>query len=122
MNRPIANSKRFCSFQVCNARYMVEKGSQFSLAQGFTAKQVTDYCYLPVEVARTRFSNVAISFFLQWITTASIVSAVCLSMGGCWAVIQLYSEPWVKMLAVGAELLVVYISLRLVSKRRIQND
>ena len=33
-------------------------------------------------------------------------------MGGCWAVIQLYSEPWVKMLAVGAELLVVYISLR----------
>ena len=72
--------------QVCNARYMVEKGSQFSLAQGFTAK--------------------------QWITTASIVSAVCLSMGGCWAVIQLYSEPWVKMLAVGAELLVVYISLR----------
>lgn len=72
--------------KVCNARYMVEKGSQFSLAQGFTAK--------------------------QWITTASIVSAVCLSMGGCWAVIQLYSEPWVKMLAVGAELLVVYISLR----------
>ena len=35
-------------------------------------------------------------------------------MGGCWAVIQLYSEPWVKMLAVGAELLVVYISLRFV--------
>ena len=52
------------------------------------------------------------TIFLQWITTASIVSAVCLSMGGCWAVIQLYSEPWVKMLAVGAELLVVYISLR----------
>ena len=66
---------------------MVEKGSQFSLAQGFTAK--------------------------QWISTATIVTVVCLSMAGCWSVIRLYSEPWVKMLAVGAELLVVYISLRL---------
>ena len=25
--------------KVCSANYMVEKGSQFSLAQGFTAKQ-----------------------------------------------------------------------------------
>jgi hypothetical protein len=72
--------------KVCNASYMVEKGSQFSLAQGFTAK--------------------------QWITTASIVSFVCLTMGGCWAVIQIYSQPWIRMLAVGSELLIVYISLR----------
>ncbi len=72
--------------RVCNARYAVEKGSQFSLAQGFTAK--------------------------QWVTTASIVTFVCLTVGGCWAVIQIYSQPWVRMLAVGAELLVVYISLR----------
>ena len=60
------------------------------------------------------FSMLHHVLLLQWITTATIVSVVCLSMGGCWAVIQLYSEPWVKMLAVGAELLVVYISLRFV--------
>lgn len=72
--------------KVCNAQYMVEKGSQFSLAQGFTAR--------------------------QWILTASIVTVMCLTLGGCWAVIQLYSEPWIRMLAVGSALLIQYICLR----------
>jgi hypothetical protein len=44
---------------------MVEKGSQFSLAQGFTVK--------------------------QWLQTASFVTIMCMSLGGCWAVIQIYS-------------------------------
>ena len=72
--------------KVCNAQYMVEKGSQFSLAQGFTVK--------------------------QWILTASIVTIMCITLGGCWAVIQLYSEPWIRMLAVGLALLIQYICLR----------
>ena len=42
--------------KVCNAPYMVEKGSQFSLAHGFTLR--------------------------QWLVTGSIVTAMCATMGG----------------------------------------
>ena len=72
--------------KVCSAQYMVEKGSQFSLAQGFTVK--------------------------QWIVTGTIVTAMCLTVGGCWAVVHLYPQPWIRGLAVGLALLVMYICLR----------
>jgi von Hippel-Lindau disease tumor supressor len=65
---------------------MVEKGSQFSLSHGFTPK--------------------------QWLQTASLVTLMCLTLGGSWAVIQLYVEPWIRMLAVGIALLIQYICLR----------
>jgi hypothetical protein len=65
---------------------MVEKGSEFSLSKGFTAK--------------------------QWMQTASYVTIMCLSVGGSWAVIQLYSEAWIRTLAVGGALFVLYICLR----------
>lgn len=71
---------------MCNAAYMVEKGSQFSLTRGFTVK--------------------------QWIQTATIVTVMCLTLGGCWAAIEIYSQAWVKMLAVGSALLIQYICLR----------
>lgn len=72
--------------KVCSAPYMVEKGSQFSLSHGFTPR--------------------------QWLQTASLVTIMCLTLGGSWAVIQLYSEPWIRMLAVGIALLIQYLCLR----------
>ena len=72
--------------KVCNQSYEVERGSQFSLSQGFTTK--------------------------HWIGTAGVVSVMVAAAGGCWAAIQLYSEAWIKMLAVGLALLVQYICLR----------
>jgi len=72
--------------KVCSAEYMVEKGSQFSLANGFTAK--------------------------QWMQTASMVTMICLATGGAWAVIQIYSEPWIRILAVGGACFIIYICLR----------
>ncbi|XP_059094689.1 uncharacterized protein LOC131889572 isoform X4 [Tigriopus californicus] len=72
--------------KVCNVDYKVEKGSQFSLTQGFTPR--------------------------HWIQTLSIVTLMTLSIAGSWTVIQLYSEPWAKMLAVGSALLIQYICLR----------
>lgn len=65
---------------------MVEKGSQFSLANGFTAK--------------------------QWLQTASLVTVMCLTMGGSWAVIQLYPQPWIRTLAVGSGMFVQYLCMR----------
>ena len=49
---------------------------------------------------------------MQWLHTASLVTLMCLTLGGCWATIQLYSEPWIRMLAVSISLLIQYICLR----------
>jgi len=72
--------------KVCNQFYEVERGSQFSLAQGFTTK--------------------------HWVGTAGVVSVMVAAAGGCWAAIQIYSDAWIRMLAVGLALLVQYICLR----------
>merc|ERR1711936_483654 len=72
--------------KVCNQSYEVERGSQFSLAQGFTTK--------------------------HWAGSAGFVSVMVAAAGGCWAAIQLYQEAWIRMLAVGLALLVQYICLR----------
>merc|ERR1712165_169314 len=81
-----AESSDALKCKVCGSAYEVEKGSEFSLSKGFTAK--------------------------QWLQTASYVTIMCLSVGGSWAVIQLYSEAWIRTLAVGAALFVLYICLR----------
>jgi len=69
--------------KVCSVSYMVEKGSQFSLSHGFTAR--------------------------QWLQTATTVTIMCVTLGAAWALIQLYSEPWIRMLAVSIGLLIQYI-------------
>jgi len=72
---------------VCKLPYEVERdASQFSLAQGFT----------PV----------------HWVVTASTVTVMVSAAGGCWAAIQIYSEAWIRMVAVGLALLIQYICLR----------
>jgi len=81
-----AESSDALKCKVCGGAYEVEKGSEFSLSKGFTAK--------------------------QWLQTASYVTIMCLSVGGSWAVIQLYSEAWIRTLAVGAALFVLYLCLR----------
>lgn len=72
--------------KVCAAPYMVEKGSQFSLSHGFTPR--------------------------QWLQTASVVTAMCITLGAAWAIVQLYSQPWIRMLAVSLGLLIQYVCLR----------
>jgi len=73
--------------RVCRAPYTVENGSQFSLlSHGFTLR--------------------------HWLATAAAVAGMRGTIGGCWAVITLYPQAWVKMLAVGGGLLVQYVCLR----------
>merc|ERR1719412_1806354 len=72
--------------KVCSVAYMVEKGSQFSLSHGFTPR--------------------------QWLQTATTVTIMCVTLGAAWALIQLYTEPWIRMLAVSIGLLIQYICLR----------
>eukprot|EP00096_Caligus_rogercresseyi_P011935 TRINITY_DN484_c0_g1_i3.p1 TRINITY_DN484_c0_g1~~TRINITY_DN484_c0_g1_i3.p1 ORF type:complete len:577 (-),score=90.68 TRINITY_DN484_c0_g1_i3:218-1948(-) len=72
--------------KVCSASYMVEKGSTFSLKQGFTP--------------------------LQWVQTVSLVSAMCIASGGGWAICYFYPQPPVKLLIVGANLVLQCVFLR----------
>ena len=65
---------------------MVEKGSQFSLSHGFTPR--------------------------QWLQTASVVTVMCITLGAAWAIVQLYSLAWIRMLAVSVGLLIQYVCLR----------
>ena len=44
--------------------------------------------------------------------SSSFVTIMCLSVGGCWAVIQIYSLAWIRLIAVSATLLIQYICLR----------
>jgi len=81
-----ADNPESLTCKVCNQAYEVERGSQFSLAQGFTTK--------------------------HWIGTAGVVSVMVMAAGGCWAATYLYTQAWVKCLAVGLALLVQYICLR----------
>ena len=72
---------------VCKCPYEVERdSSQFSLAQGFTP--------------------------IHWVVTATTVFIMVSAAGGCWAAIQIYSEAWIRMVAVGLALLIQYICLR----------
>ena len=43
---------------------------------------------------------------------SSFVTIMCLSVGGCWAVIQIYSLAWIRLIAVSATLLIHYFCLR----------
>ncbi|XP_071746211.1 uncharacterized protein [Lepeophtheirus salmonis] len=72
--------------KVCSAEYMVEKGSTFSLKQGFTP--------------------------LQWVQTVSLVSAMCIASGGGWAICYFYPQSTVKLLIVGANLVLQCVFLR----------
>jgi len=71
---------------VCHEAYQVERGSQFSLSQGLTTK--------------------------HWVCTGCLILTMILSVGGCCAAIQMYTEAWVRMLAVGLALLIQYVCLR----------
>merc|ERR1712012_22496 len=49
---------------------------------------------------------------VNWVVTASTVLVMMSAAGGCWAAIQIYSEAWIRMVAVVLALLIQYICLR----------
>lgn len=64
----------------------VERGSHLDWQQGFTPQ--------------------------HWLQTAAIVTMMCVSGAGAWVLMQLYTEPGIRMLALGGALLVIYVSIR----------
>ncbi|KAF4521572.1 hypothetical protein B566_EDAN001292 [Ephemera danica] len=72
--------------KVCGSCYQVERGSRLDWQQGFTPQ--------------------------HWLRTAAIVTAMCLSGAGAWVLVQLYTEPGLRLLAIGFALLVIYVGIR----------
>jgi len=69
--------------------YQVERSSRLDWQHGFTAQQV--------------------------VTTASLVTIMCVSAAAAWVVIQLFEDSYIRMLAAGMALIVLYLCVRLVS-------
>lgn len=80
------NSSENLSCKVCGAVYQLEKGRAWWIGQGFTAR--------------------------HWLQTASLVTVMCGTIAGTWAVVQMYDDAYIRSLAAGATLLIIYVCLR----------
>ncbi|XP_066951872.1 uncharacterized protein [Macrobrachium rosenbergii] len=80
------NSSENLSCKVCGAVYELEKGRAFWIGQGFTAR--------------------------HWLQTAFLVTVMCGTIAGTWAVVQMYDDAYIRSIAAGVTLLVIYVCLR----------
>ena len=64
----------------------MERGSRLDWQQGFTAQ--------------------------HWLQTAAFVTLMCVSSAGAWVLVQLYTDPGIRMLALGGALLIIYVSVK----------
>jgi hypothetical protein len=48
----------------------------------------------------------------HWLQTSAIVTAMCLSVSVAWVLVQFFTEPFIRLLAIGGALLVCYVSIR----------
>ncbi|ROT61502.1 hypothetical protein C7M84_020712 [Penaeus vannamei] len=80
------NSSENLSCKVCGAVYQLERGRAWWIGQGFTTR--------------------------HWLQTASLVTVMCGTIAGTWAVVQMYENAYIRSLAAGVTLLVIYVCLR----------
>ncbi|XP_063606356.1 uncharacterized protein LOC134781202 isoform X2 [Penaeus indicus] len=80
------NSSENLSCKVCGAVYQLERGRAWWIGQGFTTR--------------------------HWLQTASLVTVMCGTIAGTWAVVQMYESAYIRSLAAGVTLLVIYVCLR----------
>lgn len=81
------NSTENLSCKVCGAEYELEKSRAWWIGQGFTAR--------------------------HWFQTATLVTVMCGTIAGTWAIVQMYEDAYIRSLAAGVTLLIIYVCLRL---------
>ena len=74
------------SCKVCQEQYQLEKSPNWVIMQGFTAR--------------------------HWLRTASLVTVMCGTIAGSWAVLQVYNDGLIRSVTAGAMILVLYLCLR----------
>lgn len=80
------NSSENLSCKVCGAVYQLERGRAWWIGQGFTPR--------------------------HWLQTATLVTVMCGTIAGAWTLIQMYDDAYIRSLAAGATLLIIYVCLR----------
>ncbi|KAK7068265.1 hypothetical protein SK128_028038 [Halocaridina rubra] len=80
------NSSENLSCKVCGAVYELEKSRAFWIGQGFTAR--------------------------HWLQTAFLVTVMCGTIAGTWAVVQMYDDAYIRSISAGVTVLVIYVCLR----------
>lgn len=70
-------------------------------------------CKSPYEVTRSSKLDWQLGFTSQhWLRTTVIVTVMCVAGASAWAVIQLFTDPYIRMLAASSALLVIYVCVR----------
>ncbi|CAG9839592.1 unnamed protein product [Diabrotica balteata] len=72
--------------KVCNYEYDICKSSEVKWDKGFTAQ--------------------------HWGSTACIVTCMCLAVAGAWISIQLYANPYIRMVSASLALLIIYVCIK----------
>jgi len=72
--------------KVCDAAYLLESSGRAWLGRGLTVR--------------------------HWLQTAVLVTVMCGSAAGCWAVMRFYLDAWIRTAAVGCVIIVFYVCLR----------
>ncbi|KAK4309797.1 hypothetical protein Pmani_018590 [Petrolisthes manimaculis] len=80
------NTSENLSCKVCGAVYQLERGRAWWIGQGFTPR--------------------------HWLQTATLVTVMCGTIAGAWTLIQMYDDAYIRSLAAGATLLIIYVCLR----------
>lgn len=48
----------------------------------------------------------------HWGSTAVVVTLMCVSVAGAWVVIQMFEDPYIRMVSASVALLVIYVCIR----------
>ncbi|XP_059476184.1 uncharacterized protein LOC132197120 [Neocloeon triangulifer] len=86
LDDPKASASDKLKCKVCGSAYQVEQSTHLDWQQGFTLH--------------------------HWLQTSAIVTAMCISVAVAWVLVQFFTEPFIRLLAIGGALLVCYIGIR----------
>lgn len=91
----------------CLRRWLVESSSESK--DGLSCK----VCKTPYEVTRSNKLDWQMGFTSQHcLRTTVIVTVMCVAGASAWAIIQLFGDPYIRMIAASTALLVIYVCVR----------
>lgn len=83
-----SSSNEVLKCKVCNYEYDICKSTEVKWDRGFTAQNCS--------------------------STAFVVTVMCLAVAGAWITIQLYPNPYIRMVSASFALMIIYVCIRYV--------
>lgn len=79
--------------KVCGCLYEVQHTTRLDWERGFTAH--------------------------HWGSTAVIVTCMCIAVSGAWVIIQLFEDPYIRMVSASIALLIIYVCVRFLGRNTV---